>query len=291
MTEARDMSPAPAMRASAFRGLRFSRDWITRPLFGTLLAALVVCATFAGTQYLALLVAAGAAFAAREWHRMVWPRSYFAETVVSAATIGLALLALTLWPRGMLAWSILGFGATIAFALAVARGENPLWQAGGVLYVGLPALALVASRAIPAHGPWLIVGLFLIVWGTDTGALVAGNLIGGPKLAPVLSPNKTWAGTLGGVAVAAIVEAIYVGALGGGALKALFYGAVLALVAHAGDLFESWVKRRFSKKDSGSLIPGHGGALDRIDSTLSASLALAVLVLLFQFDPLFGARP
>jgi len=118
-----------------------------------------------------------------------------------------------------------------------------------------------------------------------------GNLVGGAKLAPVLSPNKTWSGTMGGVAAAAIVEAIYVGMIGGNPFLASVYGAGLSVVAHAGDLFESWVKRSFDRKDSGTLIPGHGGALDRIDSSLSAAVALAVLVLLFKLDPLFGARP
>lgn len=272
-------------------GLRFSPDWITRPLFGVLLAALVVMADFLGPQYLAIFVALGAAFAVREWHRMVWPQSYLLEMALSAATIALALAAMTFWPQRPLAWIVLGAGAIIAFVVAQIRGENALWQAGGTLYIGIPALAMIASRAVPANGAWLIVGLFLIVWATDTGALVAGNLIGGPKLVPVLSPNKTWAGTFGGIAAAAIVEAIYVGILGGNVVLASAYGAGLAVVAHAGDLFESWVKRSFHRKDSGSLIPGHGGMLDRIDSTLFAVSAMAVLVLLFGLDPLFGARP
>jgi phosphatidate cytidylyltransferase len=272
-------------------GLRFSPDWITRPLFGILLAVLVIAADFKGPQYLAIFVALGATFAVREWHRMVWPQSYLFEMVLSAITITLALIALTFWPRGVVAWAVLGVGTVVAFVAASLRGEDPAWQAGGILYVGVPALAMIASRAIPANGAWLIVGLFLIVWATDTGALVAGNLIGGPKLAPALSPNKTWAGTLGGVAAAATIEAIYVGFLGGSPVLASVYGAGLAVVAHAGDLFESWVKRLFHRKDSGSLIPGHGGMLDRIDSTLFAVSALAVLVLVLKLDPLFGAHP
>jgi phosphatidate cytidylyltransferase len=272
-------------------GLRFSPDWITRPLFGILLAALVIAADFKGPQYLAIFVALGSIFAVREWHRMIRPQSYLFEMALSAIAILLALLSLTLWPRDIFALSILAVGAAVAWAIAFVRGENALWQAGGILYIGVPALAMIASRALPANGAWLIVGLFLIVWATDTGALVAGNLVGGPKLAPVLSPNKTWAGTIGGILAAAIAEAIYVGVLGGNPVLASVYGAGLAVVAHAGDLFESWVKRSFHRKDSGSLIPGHGGVLDRVDSTLFAVSALAVLVLVFRLDPLFGARP
>jgi phosphatidate cytidylyltransferase len=259
-------------------------------LFGVLLAALVIAADFKGPAFLAVFVAVGAIFAVREWHRMIRPQSYLFEAALSAVTVILALLALTMRPHGILAWAVLGIGALAAFGAALIRDEKPAWQAGGTLYIGVPALAMIATRAIPANGAWLIVGLFLVVWATDTGALVAGNLIGGPKLAPMLSPNKTWAGTLGGVAAAAVVEAIYVGVLGGSPVQASVYGAGLAVVSHGGDLFESWVKRSFDRKDSGSLIPGHGGVLDRIDSTLFAVSALALLVLVFGFDPMFGAR-
>ncbi len=283
MTDTRHTTPV--------RGLSFSQDWITRPLFGILLAALVIAADFKGAGYLALVVASGAIFATREWHRMVWPQSYLFEMTLSAVTIMAALAAIVFWPRGPIAWLVLGAGTAIAFVIALIRSESPLWQAGGILYVGVPAVAMIAARALPANGAWLIVGLLLIVWATDTGALISGNLIGGPKLTPVLSPNKTWAGTLGGIVAAAIVEAVYVGVLGGSPVLAFAYGAGISVVAHAGDLFESWVKRSFNRKDSGSLIPGHGGILDRIDSTLFAVSTLAVLVFVFGLDPLFGARP
>ena len=288
-----DSPPASSpVQTPPLRGAQFSSDWITRPLFGLLLAGLLVAADFYGPQYFATLIAICAVLAAREWHRLVGTRdSFLPEMLVTALAVAFALLALTLWPRGWFAWAILGFSAALAFTLAPMRRGHPFWQAGGVLYIGVPALALVATRALALHGAWLIIGLFLAVWATDTGALVFGNLIGGPKLAPVLSPNKTWAGTVGGVMAAAIIEAAYVGILGGKVVPAFCYGAALSVVAHGGDLFESWVKRRFSRKDSGSLISGHGGALDRIDSTLSAAVAFALLVLVFKADLLFGAQP
>ena len=283
MTDTRHIAPAS--------GLRFSPDWITRPLFGILLAALVVAADFKGPAYLAVFVGIGAIFAVREWHRMVWPQSFLFEMVQSGLTVAIALAAFILWPHGIIAWAILGIGAVVSFAVAFFRHENPFWQAGGILYIGVPTVAMIAARALPVSGAWLIVGLLLIVWATDTGALIAGNLIGGPKLVPMLSPNKTWAGTIGGVVAAALVEAIYVGILGGNPFFGCVYGAAISVVAHCGDLFESWVKRSFKRKDSGSLIPGHGGMLDRIDSTLFAVSALAVLALVFNLDPLFGAHP
>ncbi len=159
----------------------------------------------------------------------------------------------------------------------------------GILYLGLPALALVAMRAFEPRGATIIVGMFLMVWATDTGALIFGNLIGGPRMAPVLSPSKTWAGTIGGSVTAALVYAAFIGLfLEGNAWKAGVFALVFSITAHAGDLFESFVKRRFGTKDSGALIPGHGGVLDRMDSTLAASIAMAALVFLTNFQPLFG---
>jgi phosphatidate cytidylyltransferase len=136
----------------------------------------------------------------------------------------------------------------------------------------------------------IIVALFVGVWMTDTGALIVGNLIGGTRLWPSLSPNKTWAGTLGGIAAAAGAEAGFVMLLGGAALTGVVLGIGIAVTAHCGDLFESWVKRLFRRKDSGSMIPGHGGVLDRIDSTLAAAPCLAALVLIGGVNPLFGVQ-
>ena len=157
--------------------------------------------------------------------------------------------------------------------------------------MGAAALAMMALRVLAPHGSMLVLGMLLAVWATDTGALVFGNLIGGPKLWPALSPNKTWAGFFGGLVTAAIIAAVYASALGMPVIRGAIFGAGISVVASAGDMFESWAKRMFRIKDSGGLIPGHGGVLDRIDSTLLAAIALATLVLVIGIDPLFGAHP
>jgi phosphatidate cytidylyltransferase len=200
------------------------------------------------------------------------------------------LLSVLVWPHSILPWGVLALGAMASLVAAFKRGELALWQGAGVLYLGGPMLALLQLRGAP-HGAMIIVGLFVAVWATDTGALIFGNLIGGPRLWPSLSPNKTWAGTLGGVVAAAAAEAAFVGFLSGPPLFGAVFGMGIALIAHGGDLFESWVKRVFQRKDSGSMIPGHGGVLDRIDSTLAAAPCLAALVLLAGFNPLFGVLP
>jgi phosphatidate cytidylyltransferase len=288
MSEARHFAASPS---SPLRNYAFSRDGLIRVAVGVALALSVCGVIYAGTIYLALLVAVVALAAAREWHRMVGAGRYGDGLVVTTAAIWLALAALVARPQGFVPEFVLLGGVLLQLALGLVWRRRLLWQAGGVLYLGLPALAIIALREVPANGAWLTLGLFIVVWATDTGALMAGKLIGGPKIAPVLSPNKTWAGTIGGVVLASAMLALYIGLIGGGVAAAALFGAALAVAAHLGDLFESLVKRRFHTKDSGGLIPGHGGVLDRVDSTLSAALALELAVFVFHVDPLFGARP
>ena len=284
--------PTTPGHAPGFRAIRFNMDWITRPLFGILLAGIAIAVISMGPLPLAVVVALGGIFAAREWHRCVGAgAAYTLEAGVTAGTVALAEAALLFshhfWPGAAVAV----LGTIAAFVLAKRQGKHPLWQAFGTLYLSLPALALVGLRAFPPHGALILVGLFLIVWATDTGALVCGNLIGGPRLAPKISPGKTWAGTVGGSVIAALVYAAFVGGfLGGTALVAAVFAFAFSFVAHGGDLFESWVKRHFGLKDSGSAIPGHGGVLDRMDSTLAAAPALALLVFLAHLNPLFGVH-
>ena len=291
MSKSPDSISANQPPASGLRALKFSRDWITRPVFGIVLALIVIAAIYGGTPYLAIIVAAAAFAAAREWHRIVGEGGPSPELVPTTIAIWLALIAFILWPHGIAPYVVLLCGTFLVLALSMTRRSRPLWRAGCVLYLGIPSLAILTLRQIPPHGAWLIGALFAVVWATDTGALVVGNLVGGPKLASVLSPNKTWSGTIGGIIAAAIAESIFIAIIGGHAGAAALFGAGLAVLAHLGDLFESWVKRRFHTKDSGGLIPGHGGVLDRIDSTLFAVVALEIAVFVFGLDPLFGASP
>lgn len=285
--------PIPGVEPLLRRGIKFTSDWITRPLFGLLLAALAIGADFGGIATFALIIAVAAALAAREWNRMVNDHGTptLRETLAAVGVLVASIVVLALAPREFYAWAVLAVGALAVAALSSAHGDDPAWQGAGLFYIGVPALAIVACRAIPANGAWIVLGAFIVVWASDTAALFAGNLIGGARLAPVLSPNKTWSGTIGGIAAAAASEAVYVGVMGGNAWRGALYGAGLAVIAQMGDLFESFVKRRFHRKDSGHMIPGHGGVLDRIDSMLAAALGLAAFVLVLRLDPLFGARP
>ena len=160
-------------------------------------------------------------------------------------------------------------------------------RVGGVS-IGVPSWSLVALRLQVKGGLWIVLGIFLVIWTADTGALIVGRLSGGPKLVPTLSPNKTWAGFVGGVVLASVAGAVYVAVLGGSAGRAFAFALLFALAGHAGDLFKSWVKRCFGIKNSGALIPGHGGVLDRLNSTFFVAPLAAALVLGLGTGVLFG---
>jgi phosphatidate cytidylyltransferase len=275
--------------APGYRAIRWNMDWVTRPLFGLALAAVAIGVLFSAPPFFAALVVAISIAAAWEWHRMVSKgRLYHTEAAVNAVSVALAVTSLLVTRQIWIPLIVLAAGAGMAWKLAQQRHLHPVWQAIGILYLGLPALALVGLRAFEPRGAMIIVGMFLIVWATDSGALIFGNLIGGPRMAPVLSPSKTWAGTIGGSVTAALIFAAFIWFLGGSAWQAGLFGFLFSVTAHAGDLFESFVKRRFGIKDSGALIPGHGGVLDRMDSTLAAALAMALLVFVAGLNPLFG---
>ena len=155
-----------------------------------------------------------------------------------------------------------------------------LWAAFGPVYVGLSCLAILWLRDDSEPGLHGVLWLLGVVWAADSGAYAAGRLIGGPKLLPVVSPNKTWAGLGGAVGAGAGIGfalAIWLEARSP-ALGALA-GVLVGIVEQLGDLLESAVKRRFAVKDTSALIPGHGGLLDRVDGLMLASLLLAAAAL------------
>jgi phosphatidate cytidylyltransferase len=166
---------------------------------------------------------------------------------------------------------------------------NWVWRIGGWIYVLAPALSLMWLRDIflpvPGGDPgmWCVLYVMLSVWATDIGAYFAGRAFGGPKLWPALSPSKTWAGLAGGVVASVVAGILMLWKLPYPAtmLGVITVSACLAVVAQAGDFFESWLKRRAGVKDSGTIIPGHGGLLDRVDGLVFAAPFYALLVLLF----------
>lgn len=161
----------------------------------------------------------------------------------------------------------------------IVRGWGALWYVSGFFYALLPALALLWIRERDVHGLALLIWSFIVTWSTDIGAYFAGRRFGKRKLAPTISPNKTVEGLYGGIAAATVLGGAWAVAMGLG-IPLLALAPVLAIAAQAGDLFESGMKRRAGVKDSGALLPGHGGALDRLDGLVPVAVLTAAAQLL-----------
>jgi phosphatidate cytidylyltransferase len=250
----------------------------TRTVSALVLVVVALAATWAGGLWFRLLAIAIGAAIFFEWATMAGAVASIRQQVGGWLLLALVLLALAL---GMNAAAVFA-GALVAAALvfvytAIARERGALWFA--LAYAAVPAGALAFLRGDDTAGLWAILFLFAVVWATDIAAYFVGRAVGGPKLAPSISPGKTRSGAVGG-AVAAMLAGLAVAALAPSSASPWLIGfAALALSAlsQAGDLFESAVKRRFGVKDSGWLIPGHGGVMDRVDGLVAAAVALYVV--------------
>ncbi len=249
-----------------------------RILSAAVLGPVVLAAVWMGGAVFTILTAATAVIIVREWARLVCggrrvPAAEILSYVFVIASLALYLIA---GPLAGIA-ATMGLGIVLHVLLWARRIASRVHIAFGIPYIGLAAIAVVWLRELPEIGMGIVFWLCLAVWSTDVGAYAAGRSIGGPKLAPAISPKKTWAGLIGGMASAALVGAVAAAAFDAAQPGlAAAVGAALALLAQGGDLFESAVKRHFGVKDSGHLIPGHGGMLDRMDGFLAAAPALAL---------------
>lgn len=233
----------------------------------------------------ACLVGLAVVLMALEWRQLTMARfDGLGGDLAAASVAGLGLAVVLLAAAGRPAEALLALlaGALAAGLIAWRLGTSPLWIGLGAAWLALPALALVWLRGLPQFGLQIVVWLLAVVWTTDILAYVVGRRVGGPRLAPGISPGKTWSGLCGGVAAAALAGGVTAWAIGSERLlQATGLGGLLAIVSQAGDLIESALKRRAGVKDSGTLIPGHGGILDRLDGLILAAPVLALLALAF----------
>jgi len=245
------------------------------------LGPLAIGCIYFGAPWFDLLIATAVAIMAWEWTRMCCGPALTAESAL-APLIVVAGLAAASFDHIWVATSAVLVGAICVGVMAFAlRRDLPVWAGSGVLLVGLAGVGLVWLRGTGDSGAITVLWLFGAIWLTDTCAYFAGKAIGGPRLAPRISPNKTWAGLLGGVTASAVFSAAWLGLLQGQAvLYAIVLGVAVAVVAQISDLMVSRVKRLAHVKDTGTLIPGHGGLLDRADGFLLIGTLIVLLALL-----------
>jgi len=248
-----------------------------RVLSALVLAPLPIVAIWLGGPFLPSLTVVASVVMAWEWGRLCG-----GGPSGSALIVVVALSVVAAWLFGLGAGTLLALGgAALVWQIALYhRAGVALWLAAGSLWVALPCIILLWLVQSGSASRGTLFWVFAVVWATDIGAYAAGRQIGGPLLAPRWSPRKTWAGLIGGIVCAALVGWATAGVLGATTvLPLVLVSAALAIVEQFGDLAESVAKRRFGVKDASSLIPGHGGLLDRLDGLLAVIPAVALLTL------------
>lgn len=269
------MAPSPMTPLPPGKHFDWSNLAIRAASALVLVPAAVGAVWWGGLPFL-LLISVGVALLSIEWSGMSAPRAPLRvlSVVLVSVLAGVFLIYLLYVP---LAWASLALGAAIAALIARRVAERPADAAFGVVYIGIPCLALVWLRGTPEGALWVLM-LFAVTWSADIAAFLVGSLLKGPKLWPRFSPNKTWSGFVGGLAAStatgALCSALF--GVGMGPVTGAVIGFMGGLATMGGDLWESMLKRRFGVKDSGDLIPGHGGLLDRVDGLMFAVLVLAI---------------
>jgi len=236
-------------------------------------------------------IAAGVAMS-REWIMIVhkerqpgWRMALHVAAIVMSQTLLVA-------GHANFAMAAVFIMALVGNVYAQRLGERSIWTVMGIVFIALPSLAFSELRMLTPFGLETVIWLLCIVWATDSAAYLAGSAFGGPKLAPQISPNKTWAGAVSGLAAGIIA----------GILLAQIYGFVarepyvlvcagVSILTQCGDLAESFLKRTFGVKDASDLIPGHGGALDRLDGMIFATSGVAILAAIIGHSPVVWAAP
>lgn len=258
-------------------------DLRPRLIWGIILAVGAIAVVLVGGWLLAMALVAVVAIIAHEWTAMTVSEDLAATGMVAVP----AIVGVILYGAGLPGWGLI---VVLLGAMAVGLYLQSPWAAGGTVYAAVLGLGLIAVRADPIHGLAAVFFLFAVVWGSDVAAYFTGRAIGGPKLWPAVSPKKTWSGFIGGTVVGA-ASGIIVAAIAGIPIAATLVGiaVVLSVLSAGGDLLESAIKRRFGKKDSGTLIPGHGGVMDRVDGLIAATGAGAIVGAIHLGWPLIGS--
>jgi phosphatidate cytidylyltransferase len=270
-----------------------SRVWLVRIASSVALGVPAVLITLWGGWVFTLWVGLFGALMTYEWNAIAYPARRHAGFALHLAGL-VAVLVLAGSGENLLSLLAIGLTALAGFVLTTREGQDGRWAGLGAVYLLLPVHCLIWLRHLALEPAAVVLWLLAVVWSSDIAAFAVGKTVGGPRLAPQLSPNKTWAG-FGGAVAGGFCVGIAMGVLLGGHAAPLVLGplgALLAVIGQLGDLTESAFKRHFGVKDSSSLIPGQGGVLDRVDGLMFATLAFAGLALVRGGDVLFlGFQP
>jgi phosphatidate cytidylyltransferase len=238
------------------------------------LVPLAIATAYVGDWPFAVLWGAAAMGVLWEWTTLVAGSDWRSVLMAGAASLALAL-ALAASELLLAAIIVLAIGVLAVASLAPA--ERRMWIAGAIPYAGALGLAPIALRSDEQDGFLAVIFLFAVVWTTDIAAYFVGRAVGGPKLMSQVSPNKTWSGALAGTLAAVVVAVTFAETAGLAAFALAMLAVILSICAQAGDLFESFLKRRFGAKDSSHLIPGHGGLMDRLDGFVTAGVVATLI--------------
>jgi phosphatidate cytidylyltransferase len=264
----------PAVPVAETTSTPSARNLWLRVVSAAVLAPLAIVAAYFGDWPFTIFWALAAVAVWWEWVGLVQPAGRYVVLATGAAVLALEALLFEIGTLSVVVMMIaLGMLATI-----VTAGRHALLVAGGMIYASALVIAPAVLRADMKLGFAAIVFLFAVVWGTDIAGYFAGRAFGGPKLAPSISPKKTWSGAIGGsiVAIVAALAIAHVFSIRNPAATGLI-ALVLSIASQAGDLFESKLKREFHAKDASGLIPGHGGVMDRLDGFIFASVVAALI--------------
>ncbi|MEO1658322.1 MAG: phosphatidate cytidylyltransferase [Pseudomonadota bacterium] len=255
---------------------------LQRVLTAAVLMPLALGSVIFGGRLYAGVIAAMTIFLLFEWTRMVdgaeFSRGFYVLSATAAVAAYLAAGGQPLW-----ALSATLIGGVVATALEWPKPNPQSWPGVGAAYLIVPAVAALWLRRDAPEGSFFTLLLFICTWAADSAAYFVGKAVGGPKLVPSISPNKTWSGAVGAVfGAGAAGAALAMILMPQWKLLALALGLILGVAVVCGDITESYFKRRYGMKDTGGAFPGHGGVLDRLDGFLFAVLALAAAVILMQ---------
>lgn len=274
------------MKSDASSDRFFNRELKLRIISAIVMAVLVLFMTWIGGATFQLLWAAIALLIYNEFSNITKQAIPTMPKIIGAAFL-LLVIAAYLTQQVTMSEALL-IGGAVVLVIWEWVTSRTIFAALGLCYAGLPFIAMSELRLDTTSGLLLVVIVFACVWGADVCAYFAGRSIGGPKLAPRISPKKTWSGFLGGISGSVLLSWAVV-AYAGKSPSAVFFVLIItiAVASQIGDLAESVLKRKFDVKDSGTLIPGHGGVLDRVDGLIFSSVLLWAILWVMQWNTSF----